>query len=169
MPSKCRKIRASFWKCERSQLLVGTVQGMRDRVRQRLFREIALQLEDIVSTRLDFPVLGFREAPDQDVNLAFIVGKVRRHLLAKDHSGQVRDLQTPGDGIVIGDRHELHADFTKPLVQAAADPNSSPEIQVDEAPSPQRERCGGNEYEGRLSTSKGSSFGTQAREPIRHR
>ena len=102
---------------QRSQLLVGTVQRMRHGVRQRLFGQIALQIEDIVSTRLDLPVLGFREAPDQDVHFAFVVGKVRRHLLAKNHSGQVRNLQTSGDRVVIGDRHELHADFTKTLVK----------------------------------------------------
>ena len=101
---------------ERRQLLVRTVQRVCDSMRERLFGQIALQIEDIVPMRLDLSVLRFGEAPYQNMHLAFIVGKVCRHLLAENHSGQVRNLQASGDGVVIGDRHELHSDFTKTLV-----------------------------------------------------
>ena len=103
-------------KVQGRQLLVGTVQGMRNRMRQRLFGQIALQIENIVPMCLDFPVLRFSEAPYQNMDFAFIVGKVCRHFLAKNHSGQVRDLQASGNGVMIRDRHELHSDFTKTLV-----------------------------------------------------
>ena len=71
------------------QLLVGTVQGMRNSMRQRFFGQIALQIENIVPMRLDLPMLRFSETPYQNVHFALVVGKVCRHFLAKNHFGQV--------------------------------------------------------------------------------
>jgi hypothetical protein len=51
------------------------------------------------------------------MHLALIIGKICRHLLAENYTGQVRNLQAAADRVVIGNSHEIHADFTKPLVQ----------------------------------------------------
>ena len=158
MPSKCRKVRASFWKVKRRQLLVRTVQGVGDRVRQRLFGKIALQIEDIVPLGLNLSVLRFGKAPYQDMHLAFIVGKICSHLLAENHPGQVRDFQASGHRVVIRNRLQIASRFPGGAYTIAADPNSWREIPDGEAPSPQRGCCDGNEYEDRLSTSRSSSL-----------
>ena len=62
-------------------------------------------------------MLRFGKPPYQDVHLALIVGKICCHLLAKNHSGQVRNLQAAGDGVVIGDGYEVHADVAQTIIQ----------------------------------------------------
>ena len=89
---------------------------MRNGMRQRFFGQIALQIENIVPMRLDLSMLRFCETPYQDMDPAFIVGKVCRHLLAENHPGQVRNLQASSDRVVIRNRYKLHSDFTKPIV-----------------------------------------------------
>jgi hypothetical protein len=98
-------------KVQRRQLFVRTMQGVRDRMRQGLFGKIALKIEDVLSLGLNLPMLRFGKAPDQEMDLAFVIGKIGSHLLAKDHSRQMRDFEAPGHRVVIRNGDKLHPDL----------------------------------------------------------
>src|SRR3954454_24213864 len=93
----------------RLEFAVDAVQRMRDRVRDRLALQVSLQLEDVVAQPGDLCVLRFRDSPDEKINLAGILRKMSRDLLAQKCVRQLRDPERSVDRVVIGDGYEVHA------------------------------------------------------------
>src|SRR2546430_3655558 len=81
---------------------------MRHRMRDRLSLEITLQIENVVAQLNDLAMLCLRDSPDEDMNLAWVLGKVGCHLFADEGSGQVGDLKISLDRVVVGKGDEIH-------------------------------------------------------------
>ena len=64
------------------QLAVDAVKRVSDGVRQRLLLQEGLKVENVVAKAADLGVLRLRKAPDKEVNLARILRKISRNLLA---------------------------------------------------------------------------------------
>ncbi len=64
------------------ELAVDAVERMRDGVRDRFFLQVALQVENVLAQGDDLGVLRFGNSPDEQVNLARILRKISRNLLA---------------------------------------------------------------------------------------
>src|SRR6266480_1918824 len=90
------------------EFAVDAVKRMRDRVDNFSALQIALQRKNIVPDNDDIIVLLFSNAPHQDVNLAGVLRKISRDLLADERVRQIADRQTTVDRVVIGDGDEIH-------------------------------------------------------------
>ncbi len=75
------------------QFAVDAVKRMRHRMHDRLALQIGLQLENVVADAHDLGVLGFRDSPNEQVNLAGIVREISRDLLADKSVRKVGDLR----------------------------------------------------------------------------
>src|SRR5256885_15898831 len=95
----------------RFELAVDAVKRMRYRVRNSPALQIALERKNIVANNRDVGVVFFRDAPNQNVDLAGVLREISRDLLADESLRQVGDLQTAVDRVVIGDRDKIHASF----------------------------------------------------------
>ncbi len=58
------------------ELAVDAVERVGDRVADRFFLQIALQVEDVLPQRRNFAVLRFGNSPDQQMNFARIMRKI---------------------------------------------------------------------------------------------
>jgi hypothetical protein len=71
----------------RFQLAVDAIEGMRDGVGDVSGLEITLEGQDVVANDDNVGMLGLADSPDQDVNLAGILRKICRNLLADECIG----------------------------------------------------------------------------------
>jgi hypothetical protein len=101
------------------ELLIEPVEGMCDGVGEVLGGEIFLEIVDILAEAEDIAVLGFREAPDEEVDLAMILGEPGGDLLGDEDAGEIGDLEAAVDAVVIGDGDEVHAALAKEGVELA--------------------------------------------------
>src|SRR4029453_2549689 len=90
------------------QLAVDAVKRVSDGVRKRLFLQEALKMENVVAKGADLGVLRLRKAPDKEVNLARILRKISRNLLAQKRIRKRRNGQTTRDSVVVGDGNKVH-------------------------------------------------------------
>ncbi len=116
------------------ELFIRRIKRMRHGVSQRLLEEVFLQVKNIFAQGLDFAVLGFGLPPDEDVDLAFIVGETRRDFLAENHARQMGNLQAARDGIVIREGDELHAGGAQALVNLLGIGGTRRKIQTAQNP-----------------------------------
>src|SRR2546423_5904811 len=101
------------------QLAVDAVKRMRHRMRDRLSLEITLQIENVVAQLNDLAMLCLRDSPDEDMNLAWVLGKVGRYFFADEGSGQVGDLKISLDRVVVGNGDEIHPAFAEQAMRFA--------------------------------------------------
>src|SRR6267143_2107694 len=101
------------------ELAVDAVKRVRDRVRDLAALQISLQRKNIVPDDDDVVVLLFGDTPDQDVNLAGILWKISRDLLADESVGEVADFQTAFDRVVIGNGDKIHSVLQQLSMQLA--------------------------------------------------
>ena len=101
------------------ELAVDAVKRMCDRVRDLCALQIALERENIVPDNDDILVLLFGDAPDQKVNLAGILRKISRDLLANKRVRQIADLQTTVDCVVVSNGDETHSALDKLSMELA--------------------------------------------------
>ncbi len=92
----------------RFELAVDTVEGVSHRMGDVCVLEIFLKGKDVVANDDDVVVLFFRNAPDENMNLAGILREMSGDLLANESVGEVANLQTTVDGVVVGDRDKIH-------------------------------------------------------------
>ncbi len=105
-----------FLQMQRGEFVIRALQRMGHGMRQGLLGQIFLNIENIVLQSLNLAVLRLRQAPDEEVDLAFVIGETHRDFLAEDHAGQMGDLQTAFEGVVIRERHVLHPRLSQPVV-----------------------------------------------------
>jgi len=74
--------------------------------------KISGQFENVFSQFLNIVMLRFRYVICQHMNLAAIIREIRRNFLAHEGIRQMRDLESAGNGIVIGDGHHIHPLFS---------------------------------------------------------
>jgi len=101
------------------EFTVDAVERMRYRVRDFPALQISLQRKNIVPDNNDIVVLFFGDAPDQDVNLAGVLRKIRRDLFADKCIRQIADLETTVDRVVVGDGDKIHPAFDQLSMQLA--------------------------------------------------
>ena len=101
------------------ELAVDAVKRMCDCVRDLCALQIALERENIVPDNDDVLVLLFGDAPDQKVNLAGILRKISRDLLADKRVREIADLQTTVDCVVVGNGDETHSALDKLSMELA--------------------------------------------------
>src|SRR4051812_47716946 len=93
------------------ELAVDTVEGMSDGMGDLAGVKVALKGENVVANDDNIGVLLLGDAPNEEMNLARILRKIRRNLLAYERVRQIRDRQAPVDGVVVGDGHVIHPLF----------------------------------------------------------
>jgi len=91
------------------QFSVHAVKRVRNCVRDLRDLQVALQVEDVIADSFDVAMLLLRDSPNKNVQLARIVGEIRRDLLTEKDARQMRNLQTALDRIVVGNRRVIHA------------------------------------------------------------
>src|SRR6185436_8208686 len=79
--------------------------------------QVPLQIEDVFANTFDIAMLLFRNAPDQNMELADIVRKVSCNLLADEGPRRVGNFKTAVDRVVIGNGNVIHPTFTQLFVQ----------------------------------------------------
>ena len=90
---------------------------MRDCVSDLRTLQVSLQIENVFAHAFDIAMLLFRNAPDQNVQLAGVVRKVSSDLLADEGPRQVRNFQAAIDRVVIGNGNVIHPTFAQLLIQ----------------------------------------------------
>src|SRR5205823_4291208 len=85
----------------RQQLAINTVERMGDGVSDFVLGQVFLEIENIVAKASDLSVLGFRNAPDEEMDFARIIRKIGSNLLTNKSLRQVSDFQTPVDRIMV--------------------------------------------------------------------
>src|ERR1700704_1924631 len=90
------------------QLAVDTIKRMRNGVGDLTGLKVALQGEDVIAKDHDVRMLRFGDSPYENVNLARILRKISRNLLADECIRQIRDFEATVDRIVIRDGHVIH-------------------------------------------------------------
>src|SRR4029453_7659849 len=101
----------------RVEFTIDTIKRMRNSVRDLCTLQIALQLKNIFAHGIDLAVLVFRNSPNEDVQLAGIVGEIGGDLFADKGSRPIIDLQAAFDGIVIGDGDVVHPSLPQFFIQ----------------------------------------------------
>src|ERR1700682_2020210 len=91
------------------EFAVDAVKRVRDCVGDFAALQIPLQRKNIVSDNDDVAVLLFGNAPDQNVNLAGVVRKIGRDLLADKGVGEIANLETTVDRVVVCDCDKIHS------------------------------------------------------------
>ena len=92
----------------RFELAVDAVEGVSHGMGDVCALEIFLKGKDVVANDDDVVVLFFGNAPGENMNLAGILRKISGDLLANESVGEVANFQTTVDGVVVGDRDEIH-------------------------------------------------------------
>src|SRR5216684_7802769 len=92
----------------RLQFSINAVERMRDSMNNFFFLKISLQIENVVAQANDFAVLRFSNSPRQQIYLAWILRKIGRDLLAQKSIGQIGNLQTTLDCVVVGNCDKIH-------------------------------------------------------------
>ena len=72
-------------------------------------RQELLQVVDVLAGRLDVTVLGFRNVPCQDVNLAVVAGEEGGDFFADEDIWLIGDLQASTDFVVISESDQVHS------------------------------------------------------------
>ena len=85
------------------------VERMRERARDLALVQVLGDDLDVVRVGLQPVVVVRRDPVTEDVHGLGLAAEARGQLLGHEHVGAVRDLEHPGDRVVIGDRHEVHA------------------------------------------------------------
>src|SRR6266705_2182183 len=91
------------------ELAVDAVERMRDRVCNLCALQISLQRQNVVANDNNVVVLLLGDPPNQDVNLAGILRKIGGDLLADKSVGEIANLETTLDRIVVGDGDKIHS------------------------------------------------------------
>ena len=91
------------------ETVVDREQGVGQDVEDGLFAEIGDEVKDIVPQTADIFVLGLSHMVGQDVELAAVLRKIGGDLFADEGVVQMGDFQAAGQGIVVGDGHQIHA------------------------------------------------------------
>src|SRR5438552_15385662 len=103
----------------RLEFAIDAVKWMRHGVRNLSALQVSLQCKNIVPDDYDVGVLLFGDAPDQNVNLAWVLGKVGCDLLADKRVRQIANLQTTVDRVVVGEGDEVHSALEQLPMQLA--------------------------------------------------
>ena len=90
---------------------------MGDRVGNLFAGEVSLQLVDILPQGLNLLMLRLGNPPCEQLDAGSVFRKVRGDLLAEKRVRQMRDGQAALDGIVIGERDEIHPLRAKLVVE----------------------------------------------------
>src|SRR5690242_7021701 len=101
------------------QFSVNAVKRMRNRVRDVRAGEISLERENVIANDLNVLVLLFGDAPNQNVNFARVLRKISRNLLTNECVGQIANLETAIDRVVVRDRDKIHPPVGQLFVQLA--------------------------------------------------
>ena len=104
MPKK----KNEFLEVERRKHSIHAMEWMSYRVGDILGKQVFAKVEDVFSCLLDRAVLGFCDAPSENVDAAFVVREVGAYFLAEDDSWQVRYFEATGNGVLIRDGHKIH-------------------------------------------------------------
>jgi hypothetical protein len=102
------KKKNEFLEVERRKHSIHAMEWMSYRVGDILGKQVFAKVEDVFSCLLDRAVLGFCDAPSENVDAAFVVREVGAYFLAEDDSWQVSDFEATGNGILIRDGHKIH-------------------------------------------------------------
>jgi hypothetical protein len=81
--------------------------------------QVSLERKNVVPDDYDVTVLLFGNPPDKNVNLAGILWKVGRNLLANKRVRQIANLQTTVDRVMVGNGNEIHSAFEQLAMQFA--------------------------------------------------
>ncbi len=152
------------------QFAVDAVKRMRHRMHDRCALQIGLELEDVLADAHDLRVLGFRDSPNEEVDLAGILREISRDLFADEGVRQVGDLQAALDCVVVGDGDEIHPLGAQARRRALSDANSCPEDRIGEKAILPNARWSANEREDRSDSlhlgSRIADLGTLLCNPI---
>ena len=116
------------------ELLVELIKRVRNRMHQFFPGEVGLQIEDIFPQSGDFAVLCLGQIPHQNVHPAAVCGKIGGDLLAQKDAGQVGDFQRAIDGVVVGERDDIHAALAQQIVKRTGLRVAVGEIESPEQP-----------------------------------
>ena len=114
----------------------------------RLLEEL-LKIENVIAKGDDLRVLRFGQAPDEQMNLARVLRKIGRNLLAYECVGQIRNAETALDRVVIGQGDEIHSRALAAGDAAPADRSNCQENRTAERATLPIDRCSANGYGGR--------------------
>ena len=95
------------------ELAVDVVKRVRNRMADRRFLEITLQVVDVLSQRRDFRMLCFGNSPDKQMKFARIMRKMSGNFLTDKSMIKLSYFKIPFDRVVIGDRDKIHPALTK--------------------------------------------------------
>ena len=105
---KVAKKKNEFLEVECREHPIHAMEWMSYGVGDILGKQVFAKVEDVFSCLLDRAVLGFCDAPSENVDAAFVVREVGAYFLAEDDSWQMRDFEATGNGILIRDGHKIH-------------------------------------------------------------
>ena len=88
---------------------VDRVHGMGDGMDDPSAAQIRRQIENAGPPAADLFMIRLGNAVSQDMELALVLREIGGDLLADEGSVQVGDLQAGLDGVVVGDRDQIHA------------------------------------------------------------
>ncbi|HEX2970979.1 MAG TPA: hypothetical protein VHP11_01530 [Tepidisphaeraceae bacterium] len=91
------------------ELLVLPIGRMGNRMRQTMRFKILRHAVDVLGQRLKLGMVLAREAPDQNMHLAAIVGEPAGQLFAHQDIGVIRQTPNAVHAIVIGEGDQVHA------------------------------------------------------------
>jgi hypothetical protein len=101
------------------EFLIEPIEGMGDGVGEVLGGEIFLKVVDVLAEAGDVAMLRLCETPDEEVDLAAVLGKPGGDLLRDEDAGEIGDVQAAVDAVVIGDGDEVHAALAQEGVELA--------------------------------------------------
>src|SRR6266404_9520553 len=90
------------------QLAVDTIKRMRNGVGDLTGLKVALQPQDVIAKDHNVRMLRLGDSPYENVNLARILRKISRNLLAYERIRQICNFEATIDRIVIGDGDVIH-------------------------------------------------------------
>jgi hypothetical protein len=94
---------------ERGQRLSDVEERMRERAGDLPLLHVVGAREDVAAVSLE-PVVVIGGDPEaEDVHGLMLTREPGGQLLGDEHIGQIGELEHAGDGVVVGDRHEVHA------------------------------------------------------------
>jgi hypothetical protein len=93
----------------RRQVAADPVQRVGQRVRHPRVCHVVHQLVEVLPQPGHVGPAGLVEAPGEHVHGHPVLGELGGHLHADQHVGVVSDLERPRDGVVVRQRHQVHA------------------------------------------------------------
>lgn len=116
------------------ELSIDAIERMSDRVGDVGAGKVPLERKNVVTNYRNIGVLLLGNSPYQDMNFARILREISRNLLTYERVGQIADLETPVDRVVVRDRDEIHSSLDELPVELAGIGITIRKIQPAEKP-----------------------------------